>query len=89
MISFSMSPSYRVIGFLPFLAGIMKSNVGAMALMPVIRATGATIGPMIGGLVANPYETRPNTFGKYEYRITYPYALPCLVIAFFCIFSWA
>ncbi|CAK5278600.1 unnamed protein product [Mycena citricolor] len=105
MISFGMSKSYWAIVVSRCLAGLLNGNVGviksmmgelgegniaqAMALMPVTWATGATIGPMIGGLLANPYENYPNTFGKFEFWKTYPYALPCFVIAFYCIFSWA
>jgi hypothetical protein len=74
-----------------------------MALMPVVWSTGATVGyvghldrqsslkacrPIIGGLVANPYDQFPNTFGRFEFWQTYPYALPCFVIAFYCMTSF-
>ncbi|KAF8218229.1 major facilitator superfamily domain-containing protein [Mycena galopus ATCC 62051] len=78
--------------------GVIKSMMGeltdstniaqGMALMPVVWSTGATVGPIIGGLLANPYEQFPNTFGRFEFWKTYPYALPCFVIAFYCITSF-
>ncbi|KAJ7910235.1 major facilitator superfamily domain-containing protein, partial [Mycena leptocephala] len=78
--------------------GVIKSMMGeltdstniaqGMALMPVVWSTGATVGPIIGGLLANPYEQFPNTFGRFEFWRTYPYALPCFVMAFYCITSF-
>ncbi|KAJ7916164.1 major facilitator superfamily domain-containing protein, partial [Mycena leptocephala] len=59
-----------------------------MALTPVVWSTGATVGPIIGGLVANPYGQFPNTFGRFKFWQTYPYALPCFVIALYCITSF-
>jgi hypothetical protein len=44
--------------------------------------------PIIGGLLANPYEQFPNTLGRFEFWRTYPYALPCFVMAFYCITSF-
>ncbi|KAF7360778.1 MFS general substrate transporter [Mycena venus] len=78
--------------------GVIKSMMGeltdssniaqGMALMPVVWSMGATVGPLIGGVLANPYEQFPNTFGRFEFWRTYPYALPCFVIAFYCITSF-
>ncbi|KAF7377951.1 MFS general substrate transporter [Mycena sanguinolenta] len=75
--------------------GVIKSMMGeitdstniaqGMALMPIVWSTGATLGPIIGGLFSNPYDQFPNTFGQFEFWKTYPYALPCFVIAFYCI----
>ncbi|KAJ6577996.1 major facilitator superfamily domain-containing protein [Mycena capillaripes] len=78
--------------------GVIKSMMGeltdstniaqGMALMPVVWSTGATVGPIIGGMLSNPYENFPNTFGRFEFWRTYPYALPCFVMAFYCITSF-
>ncbi|KAF8218231.1 major facilitator superfamily domain-containing protein [Mycena galopus ATCC 62051] len=78
--------------------GVIKSMMGeltdstniaqGMALMPIVWATGATVGPIIGGLLANPYEQFPNTFGRFEFWKTYPYALPCFMTTFYCIISF-
>jgi hypothetical protein len=43
---------------------------------------------MIGGWLSDPYDRYPNTFGKFEFWKNYPYALPCFVIAFYCITAW-
>ncbi|KAJ6617519.1 MFS general substrate transporter [Mycena sp. CBHHK59/15] len=78
--------------------GVIKSMMGeltdssniaqGMALMPIVWSTGATFGPIIGGLLSNPYEQFPNTFGRFVFWKTYPYALPCFVMAFYCIVSF-
>ncbi|KAJ3998872.1 major facilitator superfamily domain-containing protein [Lentinula boryana] len=74
-------------------AGVIKSMMGeitdettiaqAMALMPVIWNTGATVGPVIGGWLSNPHEQFPSLF-RGSFWVTYPYALPCFVVAIYC-----
>ena len=44
--------------------------------------------PILGGMLSNPYERFPNTFGRFEFWKTYPYALPCFCVAFYCMFSF-
>jgi hypothetical protein len=44
--------------------------------------------PLLGGWLSNPYERYPSTFGRFEFWRTYPYALPCFVVAVYCITSW-
>lgn len=78
--------------------GVIKSMMGeltdstnvaqGMALMPVVWSTGAVVGPLLGGWLSNPYERFPSTFGRFEFWKTYPYALPCFVVAANCAFSW-
>ncbi|KZP16700.1 MFS general substrate transporter [Athelia psychrophila] len=78
--------------------GVIKSMMGeltdstniaqGMALMPVVWSTGATVGPILGGWLSNPYERFPSTFGRFEFWKTYPYALPCFVVAGYCISSF-
>ncbi|KIK66115.1 hypothetical protein GYMLUDRAFT_158193 [Collybiopsis luxurians FD-317 M1] len=78
-------------------AGVMKSMMGeitdetnvaqAMALMPVIWNTGATVGPVIGGWLSNPHERFPLLFPG-NFWATYPYALPCFTIALYCAGTW-
>jgi MFS family permease len=78
--------------------GVIKSMMGeltdssniaqGMALMPVVWSTGATVGPILGGMLSNPYERFPNTFGRFEFWKTYPYALPCFCVAGYCMFSF-
>ncbi|KAJ7284703.1 MFS general substrate transporter [Mycena rebaudengoi] len=79
-------------------AGVLKSMLGeltdssniaqGMAMLPIVWNSGATVGPIIGGLLSNPYDQFPNTFGRFEFWKTYPYALPCFVIAFYCVGSF-
>ncbi|KAJ4477906.1 major facilitator superfamily domain-containing protein [Lentinula edodes] len=74
-------------------AGVIKSMMGeitdettiaqAMALMPVIWNTGATIGPVFGGWLSNPHEQFPSLFPGHFWKM-YPYALPCFVVAIYC-----
>ncbi|KAF7368882.1 MFS general substrate transporter [Mycena venus] len=90
--------SRSLAGLLNGNVGVIKSMMGelsdssniaqVMSLMPVVWSTGATVGPIIGGLLANPYDQFPNTFGRFEFWRTYPYALPCFVVALYCITSF-
>ncbi|KAF9052457.1 hypothetical protein BDZ89DRAFT_1107678 [Hymenopellis radicata] len=51
------------------------------ALMPVMWGLGNAIGPVLGGVLANPAERWPSTFGKLALFQEYPYLLPCGVAA--------
>ncbi|KAF9068458.1 major facilitator superfamily domain-containing protein [Rhodocollybia butyracea] len=74
-------------------AGTIKSMMGeitdetnvaqAMALLPIIWNTGATVAPVIGGWLSNPHEQFPALFPGDFWKI-YPYALPCFVVAVYC-----
>ncbi|KAF8888464.1 major facilitator superfamily domain-containing protein [Gymnopilus junonius] len=78
--------------------GVIKSMMGeltdstniarGMALMPVVWSTGATIGPILGGILSNPYERFPGSFGQFEFWRTYSYALPCFVVGGYCFVSF-
>ncbi|KAK7059784.1 protein zinc induced facilitator-LIKE 1 [Favolaschia claudopus] len=48
-------------------------------------STGSTLGPIIGGLLANPEERWPNSFGKLQILRDNPYLLPCAAVAFMCL----
>ncbi|KAJ7216734.1 major facilitator superfamily domain-containing protein [Mycena haematopus] len=54
----------------------------AMALVPLAWSSGSTLGPIIGGLLANPEERWPNTFGKVQILRDNPYLLPCAAVGF-------
>lgn len=67
--------------------GVMKSLMGDLtdasnraegfALLPVTWSLGATVGPLLGGLLARPQDNFPSLFpGKFW--ADYPYFLPCL-----------
>ncbi|KAK7053829.1 protein zinc induced facilitator-LIKE 1 [Favolaschia claudopus] len=48
-------------------------------LIPLIWSLGATLGPTVGGIFANPAERWPNSLGRITLLQNYPYLLPCLV----------
>jgi hypothetical protein len=59
-----------------------STNVAqAFAYMPIAWATGATLGPLIGGSLSKPAEQFPGLFGNFELFKTYPYLLPCGISA--------
>ncbi|KAF9443306.1 MFS general substrate transporter [Macrolepiota fuliginosa MF-IS2] len=75
--------------------GVMKSVMGELtdssnraegfALMPVVWAAGATIGPLMGGSLSKPHERFPTVF-KDQFWKEYPYFLPCVATSgFVCI----
>ena len=59
-----------------------STNVAqAFAYMPICWATGATLGPLIGGSLSKPVEQFPGLFGKSKLFKAYPYLLPCGISA--------
>ncbi|KAG5653635.1 hypothetical protein H0H81_011737 [Sphagnurus paluster] len=68
--------------------GVSKSVIGEItdstnlaevyAMMPLMWSFGATIGPIIGGLLAQPANTWPDLFGNFFF-CKHPYFLPCAV----------
>ncbi|KAF6761689.1 major facilitator superfamily domain-containing protein [Ephemerocybe angulata] len=55
-----------------------STNIGdAYALVPMMWVSGATIGPMLGGVLSNPAARWTETFGKIPFFYQYPYFLPC------------
>jgi len=70
--------------------GVTKSVVGeltdstnraqAFALMPMVWASGTTIGPMLGGTLSRPQERFPHSFRGTFWK-EYPYFLPCMFIS--------
>lgn len=73
--------------------GVLKSSLGeltdhtnealAFSFMPVAWTLGAALGPMLGGLLANPAKRFPQLFGHSQFFREYKYALPCFVGAVF------
>ncbi|RDX43402.1 MFS general substrate transporter [Lentinus brumalis] len=84
--------SRSLVGMLNGNTGVMKSMMGELtdstniaqgfAYIPVSWATGATIGPLIGGQLAKPHDRWPRVF-SHPFWIKYPYFLPCGVAAAF------
>ncbi|KAI0316454.1 MFS general substrate transporter [Amylostereum chailletii] len=72
--------------------GVMKASLAELtdktnraqgfSLMPVMWASGATIGPFIGGVFSRPHDRFPNIFQN-PFWEEYPYFLPCVVAAAF------
>lgn len=60
-----------------------KYQQRAFVLLPMTFNIGVIIGPILGGLLADPASSYPNVLGKVELFRRLPYALPNLVSAFF------
>ncbi|KIY71221.1 major facilitator superfamily multidrug-resistance, DHA1 sub-family [Cylindrobasidium torrendii FP15055 ss-10] len=69
-----------------------STNIGdAFAIVPMMWGLGNAIGPAIGGALASPANTWPDTMGKFSLLRIHPYFLPCIVAAActFSTFVWA
>ncbi|KAF9461502.1 major facilitator superfamily domain-containing protein [Collybia nuda] len=51
----------------------------AFSFIPIARSIGATLGPLIGGILVNPAKQWPDIFGSIKLLKEYPYLLPCLI----------
>ncbi|TCD61847.1 hypothetical protein EIP91_007837 [Steccherinum ochraceum] len=81
-----------LVGMLNGNTGVMKSMMAeltdstniaqAFALIPIVWSAGATVGPFMGGTLANPHEQWPEIFSHPFWR-EYPYFLPCAASAVF------
>ncbi|KAJ7220227.1 major facilitator superfamily domain-containing protein [Mycena pura] len=66
-----------------------STNIAEMyALIPFMWTCGVTIGPFIGGTLANPAIRYPDTLGKIHLLREFPYLLPCATVGTlaFCAF---
>jgi MFS family permease len=54
----------------------------AFLLFPMCFNIGVIIGPILGGILADPAGTYPEIFGKYEWLKRHPYAPPNMLSAF-------
>lgn len=76
--------------------GVMKSVMGELtdstnraegfSYMPVVWATGSTLGPLMGGALSRPHEQFPQLFSAPFWR-EYPYFLPCVATSSFVVLS--
>jgi MFS family permease len=55
----------------------------AFLLLPMTFNVGVIIGPILGGLLADPAGSYPKLFGSIAWLKKYPYAAPNIVSAFF------
>lgn len=60
-----------------------KYQQRAFVLLPMTFNIGIIIGPILGGLLADPAHSYPDVLGKVEFFRRFPYALPNLVSALF------
>ncbi|KAJ7881026.1 major facilitator superfamily domain-containing protein [Mycena olivaceomarginata] len=77
--------------------GVMKSALGDLtdssnrargfAYVPLIWATGASLGPFIGGTLSTPQDRFPSMFGG-KFWGDFPYFLPCMVVGGFVFVSF-
>ncbi|KAF9941945.1 hypothetical protein BGZ67_003516 [Mortierella alpina] len=81
--------SRSMCGLLNGNVGVAKSMLGEIAdpsnqsqafgLFGFAWGIGMIVGPVLGGYLANPAKTFPDTFGDWEFFIEYPYFLPCFI----------
>ncbi|KAG6853282.1 hypothetical protein C0991_005504 [Blastosporella zonata] len=57
----------------------------AYAMMPLTWTLGSTVGPVLGGILAEPAKRWPSFFGKISYFTDRPYFLPCAATGFFAL----
>lgn len=58
-----------------------KFQSRAFLLLPICFNIGVILGPIMGGMLAEPVSTYPSVFGDVEWMRLYPYALPNIVSA--------
>ncbi|KAF7376854.1 Protein ZINC INDUCED FACILITATOR-LIKE 1 [Mycena sanguinolenta] len=56
-----------------------------MGLNSLGWSSGSALGPTMGGLLSNPEERWPNSFGKLQILRDNPYLLPCAAVGLFCL----
>lgn len=76
-----------LVGMLNGNVGVMKSMVAeltdstnlaqAFAWIPIVWCFGATLGPLMGGILARPHDRWPELFSD-PFWVRYPYFLPCI-----------
>ncbi|KAJ7083615.1 major facilitator superfamily multidrug-resistance, DHA1 sub-family [Mycena belliarum] len=59
------------------------------SMMPLVWSLGATLAPLMGGVLSNPATKWPATLGKIDLLKIHPYLLPCAAAAFMAFFSFA
>jgi MFS family permease len=79
--------------------GVMRSMVAelignrkeyqtrAFAILPIVNNVGTIVGPMIGGMLADPARAYPDLFGNSDFLKRYPFILPNLFPLPFIVFA--
>ncbi|KAK7017703.1 major facilitator superfamily multidrug-resistance DHA1 sub-family [Favolaschia claudopus] len=66
-----------------------STNVAEIySLLPFMWAIGTSVGPFIGGSLANPAKRFPDSLGKIALLIEYPYFLPCATAGALALFAF-
>lgn len=60
----------------------------AFLLLPMCSNVGSIIGPILGGLLADPAANYPSWFGGIKWLEKHPYAPPNFLSAMFLICAW-
>ncbi|KAI0250883.1 MFS general substrate transporter [Lactifluus subvellereus] len=104
IISFGLSRSFWALAFSRCLHGALKGDIGTVksmmaeltdetnvargfSLLPMTWALGYVVGPFIGGILSRPQDRWPHVF-SHPFWATYPYFLPCLVVAAYACLSF-
>ncbi|KAH9828461.1 putative membrane protein [Teratosphaeria destructans] len=93
--SFAVAVFWRVVGgMLNGNIGVMRTMISEMVqdkkylsraflLLPMCFNIGVIVGPLLGGLLADPAGSHPEVFGEVAWLKRWPYALPNVVMAVF------
>ncbi|TEY60788.1 hypothetical protein BOTCAL_0176g00150 [Botryotinia calthae] len=90
--------SRAIMGFSSGDSGVIKTSLGetikdkklqtvAFSILPLGLNSGWAVGPILGGLAANPYHVEPGKPHGDRFLERYPYALPNLIATVFFFFS--
>ena len=74
---------YQVLDFVILLTSDFRYQSRAFLLFPMCFNIGVIIGPILGGLLADPAGSYPKIFGHNKFLQKFPYAPPNLLSAFF------
>jgi len=64
------------------------NRTGAFQLFGLMWEVGSVLGPMIGGLLADPAKQYPSLFGSWKLFVEFPFLLPCIAGAMFSLIGW-
>ncbi|KAJ7284507.1 major facilitator superfamily domain-containing protein, partial [Mycena rebaudengoi] len=95
ILGFGFSKSFWSLLFFRCIQGAFNGSIGSFLLqisdptnvgdifsfIPIVWCIGTTLSPFMGGMLANPEQNWPDTFGKVAIFRNYPYLLPCVFVA--------